>query len=75
MNMKNEAIKILKWVECDDLDTLISQKNYRKGVYIIWIYTEFGQEALYIGQGIRFSGTRKHDFSVKAAAYLWHFVA
>lgn len=52
MIRSNEAGKKLKWIEVDSLDKLLKQRIYRKGIYILWIYTELGQTALYVGQGI-----------------------
>ena len=51
MNMKNEALKKLEWIEFDSLDELLKEGIYREGVYVIWIETDVGQIALYVGQG------------------------
>lgn len=61
MIRSNEAEKKLEWFESDSVEELISQRNYREGVYILWIYTEFGQTAEYIGQGIIHDRMRGHE--------------
>ena len=51
MNMKNEALKQLEWIEVDSFNELLERKFYSKGVYINWIPTEEESVALYVGQG------------------------
>lgn len=61
MILSNEAEKKLKWNESNSVEELIRQRNYSEGVYVLWIYTEFGQTAAYIGQGVIHDRMRDHE--------------
>ncbi len=51
MNMRNEALKKLEWIEFNNIDEFLSSSKCITGVYILAFDTDVGPITLYTGSG------------------------